>query len=353
MVERSELITICRQIGGMMDAGVDILRITKVLRAQTENPRLLAFYDELDHDLTMGVSLPDALGRAPDLFSPFAISLVRESEDPLGRSGQGIGSAFMRIADFLQKEEETAHDGWGHGEPVAAAAPIIAAQEHAAHIANYSLLTVSALDGLIDHIQLIALRSLTILSGLFLALGSVWASVELGLLDRHWLNLTLCSVGALFIGGAGIWVRRSIEAERKRGARCSFCGRNARQGVQLRQAARYAGASICTDCASTISGRAPVALGNGYSSNLAVTMPEPRRATVVQATVTTPAFDEDESVWQTDGPPQNRIISATGPQVNEEATIGDDPVADAPRRERSHGRRARRVTTPGREANYE
>jgi hypothetical protein len=79
MVERSELITVCRQMGGMMEAGVDILRITRVLRAQTNNPRLLQLYDQLDHDLTMGRSLADAMERAPDVFSLFIVSLVQQA----------------------------------------------------------------------------------------------------------------------------------------------------------------------------------------------------------------------------------------------------------------------------------
>ena len=113
---------------------------------------------------------------------------------------------------------------------------------------------MSALDGLIDHFQLVALRGLTILSGLFLALASVWGSVEAGLLEPRWQNVTLCSVGALFIGGAGIWVRRSIEKERKRGARCSFCGQPS-GGGPLQQGSRYAGVTICPRCAATIARR--------------------------------------------------------------------------------------------------
>jgi hypothetical protein len=101
MVERSELIIVCRQIGGMMQAGVDILRITRVLRAQTENPRLLQLYDALDHDLTMGFSLVDAMERAPDVFSPFIISLVQQGEER-----NDLAGAFLSAADYLQKEGE-------------------------------------------------------------------------------------------------------------------------------------------------------------------------------------------------------------------------------------------------------
>jgi hypothetical protein len=103
MVTSRELITVCRQIGGMMEADVDILRITRVLRSQTANQRLLDLYDDIDHELTMGRSLSDALTRAPDVFSPFAISLIRQGEE---RNNQG--AAFQRLAEFLQKESDSA-----------------------------------------------------------------------------------------------------------------------------------------------------------------------------------------------------------------------------------------------------
>src|SRR5687767_12779561 len=100
MITQRELISVCRQIGGMMEAGVDILRITRVLRSQTDNTRLLDLYDTIDHELTMGRGLADVLARASDVFSPFAISLVRQGEER-----NNLAGAFLRLADFLEKEE--------------------------------------------------------------------------------------------------------------------------------------------------------------------------------------------------------------------------------------------------------
>ena len=91
-----------------MEAGVDFLRITRVLRAQTQNPRLLEIFEQLDRDMKMGEPLSDALARAPDLFSPFAISLIRSGRRaqrfsgrvfqscriPATRSGNVAASAF-------------------------------------------------------------------------------------------------------------------------------------------------------------------------------------------------------------------------------------------------------------------
>ena len=102
MTNQRELITVCRQIGSMMEAGVDILRITRVLRAQTDDAQLLRAFDRLDHDLRMGNGLADAMENVPEIFSPFAVSLVRQ-----GEARNNIAGAWLKLADFLQKESET------------------------------------------------------------------------------------------------------------------------------------------------------------------------------------------------------------------------------------------------------
>jgi hypothetical protein len=272
MVERHELITTCRQIGAMMEAGVDILRITRVLRAQTENPRLLSLYDALDHDLRMGESIGDAMEHAPDVFSPFAISMVRQ-----GEAQNNLAGAFAKLADFLQKDQEIEDSRFAVGtEGTPAATPT-----DANLIApTAALLTVNALDGLLDRLQVAALRILTILAGLLLTLGGVWWSVEVGLVERRWLSVLLYSVAALFISAAGVWMRRRMEEDRKQGVRCSFCGEASGEDSPLQHAPRFTGAAICARCATTITqhydGHAPVA-GATPSTTPPATTPQARQ----------------------------------------------------------------------------
>jgi hypothetical protein len=257
MVERGELITVCRQIGSMMEAGVDILRITRVLRAQTENPRLQEAYNLLDHDLTMGLSLADSMARAPDVWSPFAVSLVQQ-----GEAHNEIALAFEKIADFLQKEQTAWHEQTAYEQAAnerAEAAEESNAQDNLVAATRQpvtsSPLTVIALDGLLDRLQILGLRSLTLLAGLLLALATVWWLVEIGLIERRWLYVLLYSVAALFMGGAGILVQKRIESFRRREARCSFCGVYSPSGVGLERAPRFAGAAICPRCAAIIARR--------------------------------------------------------------------------------------------------
>ena len=257
MLESGELISVYRQIGGMMEAGVDILRITRVLRAQTGNPQLLKAYDGIDHRLTMGQSLVEAIEKAPEVFSPFVISLVQQ-----GEMRGDVGAAFLKAADYLQKDEAIAQDLQAHSArgplPDASVSPSGFHVETSAAPNATPLpaapLSVIALDGLIDRLQTLGLRALTIGSGLLLTLAMVWWSFEAGILEGRWLNVTLYSVAALFIGASGVWMQRRLRAERRREARCSFCGRSD-EATKIQRAPRFAGAAICARCANIIASR--------------------------------------------------------------------------------------------------
>ncbi|MBV9469315.1 MAG: type II secretion system F family protein [Abitibacteriaceae bacterium] len=221
MVERRELINVFRQIGIMMDAGVDFLRITHVLRAQTENPRLLSLYSALDHDLTMGVGLADAMARQPDIFAPFAVSLVRQIEmrSDMAEMSRDLARAFLRIADYLQQEEATPRlrgnytpVGFTASAPSAeASAPLTTpaaetSKAQATAILASAPLTDAALVQLTAHLRVLALRTLTLLSLLFASLAVACWSVELGWLPPQSLAPLLWTITALFSGGASLWV---------------------------------------------------------------------------------------------------------------------------------------------------
>lgn len=101
MIESRELISATRQLGSMTEAGVDILRAIKVLRAQTQNAELVNLYDRLAQELRLGSGLADAMSHAPQAFSAFAVSIIRQ-----GEARGDLATSFYRIADYLQKERE-------------------------------------------------------------------------------------------------------------------------------------------------------------------------------------------------------------------------------------------------------
>lgn len=251
MVERREIITICRQIGNMMEAGVNILRITQVLRAQTDNPRLLQIYNQFDHDLRMGASIAEAMTRASDIFSPFMVSLVRQAEQrsDLESVSEYVAAAFLKIAEFVQQDEEEAREAASNTPVVEAVISTPLDISAVADSANTWPLTLRAIENFTDRLQLIALRALTLLAGLLLSLAAVWYSVEMQWIERQWQNVVLCSVAALFIACAGVWVRRQIENEKRQANQCSFCSQADDETTPLRPIPGFPGAAICAHCA--------------------------------------------------------------------------------------------------------
>ena len=270
MVERRELITICRQIGTMMEVGVDFLRITRALRDQTDNPRLLELYDQLDHDMKMGENLADAISKAPDVFSPFAVSLVRQ-----GEARGDIEGAWHRLADFLKQEAQEDKDlgvetsTFGTGYIPTRGLPSNGLEI----VAPRAPVTVGMLSDLIDRIQSASLRGLTWIAAFLLALAAVWWSVELEMIQSRWMvGIQLC-VAAIFLGVAGSWLRLRLEKSRAKQPQCSFCGKNESDELTLQRSPRLAGAAICPQCAGAVAGRiespppAPAVNqmeGNGY-----------------------------------------------------------------------------------------
>ncbi|HEX8235343.1 MAG TPA: type II secretion system F family protein [Abditibacteriaceae bacterium] len=238
MVDRSELITVCRQIGGMMQAGVDILRITRVLRAQTDNPRLLQLYDALDHDLTMGRSLVDAMERAPDVWSPFIISLVQQGEDR-----NDLAGAFLSSADYLLKEGEL------EASTIASANEPGAEIDGAARRNEYSIQYAQApavvnavvppeslssvVEALIGRLQSLAVSVLLFATALLLAWAVVWWSAGIGLLPLRWVFFALCLVAALLCGGAAMWLHQQVENRSSTEPPSSLSGQGSEDSANL------------------------------------------------------------------------------------------------------------------------
>jgi hypothetical protein len=237
MVERSELIIVCRQIGGMMQAGVDILRITRVLRAQTDNPRLLQLYDALDHDLTMGRSLADALERAPDVWSPFIVSLVQQGEER-----NDLAGAFLSAADYLLKEGELEASTLASSpepavEPDASTRRTEYSQPAPTPVVVTPVVPGEALSHVVEafttRVQSLAVNVLLFATALMLAWAIVWWSAAVGWLPLRWVFFVLCSVAALLCVGAAVWVQQQIENRRAMEAQSALADQDNNESTNL------------------------------------------------------------------------------------------------------------------------
>ncbi len=79
-VKVNDLVLFTRQLSTMVSAGVPLLRSLNTMYTQVENPTLKEIIGDLIHDVEGGVSLADAMGKHPDVFSDIFVNMIRAGE---------------------------------------------------------------------------------------------------------------------------------------------------------------------------------------------------------------------------------------------------------------------------------
>lgn len=97
-VSTPELAKFTRQLGAMLDTGVDVLRALRVSGQLTGNPRLLEATREVGERLEDGREFHRAITACPDLFDAFYVEMARQGE----RDSQ-LGKALLSLADYLER----------------------------------------------------------------------------------------------------------------------------------------------------------------------------------------------------------------------------------------------------------
>ncbi|MFZ2253265.1 MAG: type II secretion system F family protein [Minisyncoccia bacterium] len=97
-VSNKEVVILSRQIATLFDSQVSALRIFRLLGTEVENPLLKKILLDVTDQLQTGSPIAQALGRHPDVFSPFYVSMVRSGEE----SGT-LEQTFMYLADYLDR----------------------------------------------------------------------------------------------------------------------------------------------------------------------------------------------------------------------------------------------------------
>ncbi len=100
-----ELVLFTKQFKAMYRAGVPILRIMKVLEAQTENRALKAATGEMMGEIRKGSSLHDAMRKHPSIFSSLYCSMVNAGEV----SGT-LPEVLDRVCYILEHEHKVKSD---------------------------------------------------------------------------------------------------------------------------------------------------------------------------------------------------------------------------------------------------
>ncbi|MDP3727111.1 MAG: type II secretion system F family protein [bacterium] len=97
-VKQRDLVIFSRQLSTLFQAKVPVTQSLRTLAAESESAGLRNAVGQVLEDVSGGSSLSQALGRYPDIFSRFYISMVRAGEE----SGK-LEEVFLYLADYLER----------------------------------------------------------------------------------------------------------------------------------------------------------------------------------------------------------------------------------------------------------
>ncbi|MCA0250951.1 MAG: type II secretion system F family protein [Actinobacteria bacterium] len=100
-VKLKPLAVFSRQLSGLINAGLPLMRAISVLIEQTPDPGLRASLTLVQADVEAGLSFSGALSKYPNAFPPLMVSLVR-----VGETGGFLGDSLALIAKTYQSDAE-------------------------------------------------------------------------------------------------------------------------------------------------------------------------------------------------------------------------------------------------------
>ncbi|MCX8052240.1 MAG: type II secretion system F family protein [Armatimonadetes bacterium] len=100
-VKLRSMVIFSRQFATMIDAGVAIVRCLDILEGQTKDPALKPVIAQCKKDVKGGMSLTDAFGKHPHVFSRLYVNMVKAAE-----TGGILDKILDRLATFLETEQE-------------------------------------------------------------------------------------------------------------------------------------------------------------------------------------------------------------------------------------------------------
>ena len=100
-VKNRDVVILSRQIATLFSAKVPVVEALKVLAAETSSPILRRHLGDVLSDIQGGLSLSQAFGRHPDVFSNFYVNMVRSGEE----AGK-LEEIFSYLADYLERNYE-------------------------------------------------------------------------------------------------------------------------------------------------------------------------------------------------------------------------------------------------------
>lgn len=100
-VKAKSLAIFTKQMAGLLNAGLPLMRTLAILIEQTEDRKLQPALVTVQADVESGQSFSNALARHPNVFPPLMISIVR-----VGETGGFLARALGSLAENYRKESE-------------------------------------------------------------------------------------------------------------------------------------------------------------------------------------------------------------------------------------------------------
>ena len=97
-VRQKDLVIFSRQLATLFEAQIPVVQALKTLVAETQKKTLQRIIAQVLDDITGGLSLSQAMGKYPLVFSSFYVNLVRSGEE----SGK-LQDVFTYLADYLER----------------------------------------------------------------------------------------------------------------------------------------------------------------------------------------------------------------------------------------------------------
>ena len=97
-VSNKDIVILSRQISTLFEAQVSVLRVFRLLAAESESPILRKKLAIIADDLQGGSSISQALAKHPKIFSTFYVNMVRAGEE----SGK-LNETFLYLANHLDR----------------------------------------------------------------------------------------------------------------------------------------------------------------------------------------------------------------------------------------------------------
>jgi len=213
VITRQELSVVCRQFAGMLESGMDLLRIIAVLREQTDSAAFREILDSIEKDIRLGRLLSTALGRFPEVFSPFFIGMIRQ-----GERDDTLVEVLVRLADHLEKATDLAAEY---------------VEEAAGRFEVHYL---------IDRIWMLLFWLFISISAVAIGIAALWYATLHEIVPVGALGPNICLLVGVFLLTSALLFSRFKPLRHRT---CLFCGRKSDQVEQLIVGV---GAAICDQC---------------------------------------------------------------------------------------------------------